>query len=174
MIFRCVNVGTRLRSLTQDHVKEAFSEARASGASILAFADHDFRDIRPDVNLVRNMLSKVRGEFPDVLLKFCGAEEAASNLLGYNDQRPPVLGLEMINNRLIVKVLEGEIFGPQPFLAIKTKEGKYYHDNLDEIEPKSSWLYVFDEQTLTLDGLAKIGIGSAGKYGKNCVKAIGL
>ena len=39
-IFRCLNVGTRIRSLTHDHIREALTEARTSGGAILSFADH--------------------------------------------------------------------------------------------------------------------------------------
>lgn len=174
MIFRCLNVGTRLRSLTLDHVREAFSEARVSGAAILSFANHDYRDMRPDVNTVRSMLREIKKEYPDVLLKYAGAEEAAISLMGYGKKSPPKLGLELISGRLVVKVLDGEIFGPQPFLAIKTNEGRYYHDNFDVIEPRREWTYVFDEQTMPINNIFKVGVGTAGKYGKSCVVTIEL
>jgi len=52
-IFRCLNVGTRFRSLEESHVIEAFQESESSGCAVLAFADHDYRDIRVDVEEVR-------------------------------------------------------------------------------------------------------------------------
>ena len=33
--------------------------------------------------------------------------------------------------RIVVKALLGEVFGPQPFLSIKRKDGKYVNDNFD-------------------------------------------
>lgn len=174
MIFRCLNVGTRLRSLTPDHIHDAFLEARANGAAILSFADHDYRDMRPDVNFVRSMLGEIRREYPDVMLKYAGAEEAAISLLGYCAQLPPRLELELINNRLMVEVISGEIFGPQPFFAIMTNDGHYYHDNLDIIEPRKKWTYVFDDQTIPIKNLSKVGVGSAGRYGKSCVRTLKL
>jgi hypothetical protein len=71
-------------------------------------------------------------------------------------------------------VLTGEIFGPQPFLAIKTKEGHYYHDNFDVIEPRKKWAYVFDDQTLQINNIAKVAVGTAGRYGKSCVVKLDL
>ena len=56
IIFRCLNIGTRLRSLTQDHMREAFTEAKNSGTAILSFANHDYRDMRQDLDEFRNML----------------------------------------------------------------------------------------------------------------------
>lgn len=169
MIFRCLNVGTRLRSLTLDHVHDAFSEARASGAAILSFADHDYRDMRSDVNFVRSMLREIKKEYPDVMLKYAGAEEAAISLMGYGEQLPPRLRLELINSKLMVEVIGGEIFGPQPFLAIKTNGGHYHHDNLDVIEPRRKWTYVFDDQTIPVSNVSRVGVGTAGRYGKSCV-----
>ena len=174
MIFRCLNVGTRFRSLTQEHVREAFSEAQTTGAAILSFADHDYRDMRPDVNEVRSMLYNIKVEFPDVLIKYAGAEEAAILLTNNSDKPEPKLSMKLVDNRMVVEVVEGEIFGPQPFLAIKTKEGHYYHDNLDIIEPKKQLTYVFDSQTLELANIDLIGVGTAGRYGKSCVVTLSV
>jgi hypothetical protein len=57
------------------------------------------------------------------------------------------------------------VFGPQPFFAIKTREGRYFHDNLDVIEPRQKWSYILDDQTIPLEQVLKLGVGSAGAYG---------
>lgn len=165
IIFRILNVGTRHRALNETHFHEAFKEAKESGEAIIAFADHDYRDLREDVNKARQMLSAVRGMYPDVKIKFSGAESAAKEILGYNDKKGPVITLEMSGNRAVIRLKDGEIYGPQPFLAIKTKDGRYFHDNVDVIEPKREWSYIFDDQTMNVDILSKIGVGTAGRYG---------
>lgn len=169
MIFRCLNVGTRLRPLTLNHVREAFIEAKGSSAAILSFANHDYRDMRPDIRQVRFMLNKIKPEFPEVRIKYAGAEEAAVSLLGYDSRPAPRLSANLVGNRLFIKVLEGEIFGPQPFLAIKTKEGQYYHDNFDIIKPREQWTYILDDQTIPIENVEKLGVATAGRYGRNCV-----
>ena len=174
LIFRCLNVGTRFNSLTPNHAREAFSEAQVSGSAILSFADHDYRDMRPDVIEVRNMINEIKKEFPDVLVKYSGAEEAAISLMNYVDKPKPKLSLNLIGNRIIVEVTEGEIFGPQPFLSIKTKEGNFYHDNFDTLEPKKRWTYVLDSQTLEVSSIESIGVGTAGRYGGTYVVKIDL
>jgi len=175
-IFRCLNVGTRLRELTINHVREAFLEARHSGAAVLAFADHDYRDIRPDIDSVREMLFKAKKEFSDVKIKFSGAEEAAVSICEHKGNAKVALhiALELIEERLFVTIQRGEIFGPQPFLAICTKEGHYYHDNLDVIDANRKWAYTLDEQTVDVRNVAKIGVGAAGKYGGYCVAYLDL
>ena len=174
MIFRCLNIGTRFRSLTQDHVREAFVEAKENGSAILSFANHDFRDMRPDINQVRKMLRKVKQDFPDVNIRYAGAEEAAVSLMGYKGKSELKLNAFMDGNRVCVEVVSGEIFGPQPFLAIKTKQGDYYHDNFDFVEPQKKWSYVLDEQTLPIAVIEKIGVGAAGRFGKSCVVDVDL
>jgi hypothetical protein len=165
MIFRCLNIGTRLRVLHLDHVSQAFSDARNNGQAVLAFADHDYRDIRPDVELVREMLQQTKREFPDVKIKFSGAQSAARQLLNMTNEPAPKLEISVVDNRLIVQLEKGRIFGPQPFLAMKTHDGRVFHDNLDEQEHGRQWSYTFDNNTIVLNSLHSVGVGSAGRYG---------
>jgi hypothetical protein len=168
-IFRCLNVGTRLRPLKSSHIRQAFQEALQQGCAVLAFADHDYRDIRPDVEAVRALLQDVRPDFPNVLLRFSGAEAAARDLLGVSMHPDPKLSLLLEDSTLVVRLEQGEIFGPQPFLAIKGVDGRVFHDNLDVQQPGCTWTYVFDDQTLPISAVATVGIGTAGRYGGACV-----
>ncbi len=167
-IFRCLNVGTRTRQLKEFHIQQAFEESIQKGSAILAFADHDYRDLRPDVDYVRGLLSKARKDFPNVRIQFSGAGEAArqhaEHLTG-KSQGNLKLSAEINKNCLSIKVIEGELFGPQPFLAIKTVDGQYFHDNLDIQEPKKIWRYVFDEHTVPREKVATIGVAGAGIAG---------
>lgn len=164
-IFRCLNVGTRLRLLNSNHIRQAFTEARDDGSAILAFADHDYRDLLPDVLAVQKLLAMVKPDFPDVSIRYAGAEEAARRHLGVQENPALSLSLEYEDGHLIVRRKAGELFGPQPFLALKTRQGEYFHDNLDMIEPGNIWRYVLDQQTLEPNVLTAAGVGSAGRFG---------
>ena len=164
-IFRCLNMGTRIRILTVNHVREAFEEAQKTGNAIIAFADHDWRDIAPDVHEMRDMLNKVGGEFPEVKIKYSGAEQAALEVLGFTNKPKLKLSLELDQNKVIAKVQSGEIFGSQPYLAIETTAGIFFHDNMDEHEYPHEWSYTLDSQTIRKSEITRIGVGSAGKYG---------
>jgi hypothetical protein len=164
-IFRCLNVGTRFNELTIDHVREAFLEASEQGNSILAFADHDYRDIRQDVDFVRELLQLVKLEYPDVQIKFSGAEAAARAISDSENYDPPILSLRVEVNVIKVNLESGDIFGPQPFLALKSNNNSYYHDNFDEVIPGKKWRYILDEQTIRADQLSEVGVATAGKYG---------
>ncbi|MEL4394891.1 hypothetical protein [Shewanella algae] len=172
-IFRCLNIGTRFNILKEHHMIEAFEEADQSGAAILSFANHDYRDIRPDVEYVREMLQVVRSNYPEVKVKFSGATEAARDLNEYQHEHEKIeLNAYIIENKLFVEVSKGELFGPQPFLAIKTKTGDYFHDNFDVVSFGSKYSYVFDSQTINLNAVNKLGIASADRNGYFDIKVI--
>lgn len=168
-IFRCLNVGTRFRLLTEEHLAEAFLEARENGSAIVAFADHDYRDLRLDVQYVRSLLAKKREKFPDVKIRFSGAEEAAqAHVAVYESELflpPPKFSIELIEDRVHVRLVSGSLFGPQPFLAIKTRDGRYYHDNFDVVTKGEHWVYVLDNQTLPPSAIEVVGVGGAGRCG---------
>ncbi|MBC7605248.1 MAG: hypothetical protein H7255_21625 [Ramlibacter sp.] len=165
-VFRCLNVGTRFRELRQAHVDQAFAQASEKGTAILAFADHDYRDIRPDVQRVRQMVSDARGRHADVQIRFNGAVAAAREHLAATgelpQQEPLALAISIDDSILSVRCTAGRCFGPQPFLAYKTRAGIYIHDNFDVQTPELLWSYVFDAQTVPLDQIESIAVGSAG------------
>jgi hypothetical protein len=171
-IFRCLNVGTRMRLLKEVDVRDAFLEAQSYGNAILAFANHDWRDMKPDVEYVQDLLRKIRDDFPEVLIRYAGAEEAATAMI-FQEANPPLeLGLELRSNQIYVEVIKGKIFGPQPFLAIQSKSGEFFHDNFDIVDPLTRWTYCLDEQTLPMDKVDSIGVGAAGRHGTYSVKKI--
>jgi hypothetical protein len=149
------------------HIRQAFEEADTYGSSILAFSNHDYRDIRPDVDYVRDLLQKIKVDYSDVKIIYAGAQEAAIKHLNYEklDAVPLELELKVEKNSLIVNCKSGSIFGVQPFLAIKDKVGNYYHDNFDEVNYSREWSYVLDSQTIRYDAIDTIGVGAAGRWG---------
>ena len=173
IIFRCLNLGTRLRLLGEQHIEEAFLEAISTGDSVIAFTDHDFRDIKPDIDNFNKMLNVVKSKYPDVLIRFCTAEEAAQRILGQLGYQLE-LDVNLDGNKLNVKCNNGEVFGSQPFLAIKTYDNHYFHDNFDFSVSKSGWSYTFDDQTILLSKVSKIGVAAAGKFGSSYVEILDL
>jgi len=164
-IFRCLNVGTRTRVLKENHVIDAFQEAERVGNAILAFTDHDYRDMRVDVEEVRSLINKVRPNFQNVKICYSGAQAAARAVQNVELSPAPELIIEIHGNLLIVELVAGEIFGSQPFLAIMDKSGRVYHDNLDLKDPGKFWSYTFDVQTLPINSITRIGVAAAGRYG---------
>ena len=164
--FRCLNMGTRLRLLGEEHVEEAFAEADESGASILAFTDHDFRDIAPDIIQVREWLSEVGNRHESVSIRYATASEAARSLQNLPSGKPS-LTARISGNQLYVETNRAETFSHQPFLAIELRDGAVVHDNFDRAADPGHFHYTFDDLTAPLESVRQIGVAVTGNNGKS-------
>ena len=141
-IGRALNVMNRIGSINQKEMDKAFYQAKKNGPTLVGIASHDFRDIEKEVNFLRKMIKNSSKKFKDVKFKYSGAKEAFVELVkskeNINKTARPLRIKVKYNKKsktdipnLVVKLEKGSVFGPQPFLAIKTKSGKFIHDNFD-------------------------------------------
>jgi hypothetical protein len=175
VIFRCLNVGTRMRLIDQQQVDLAFARADDGKPTILAFTDHDFRDMRFDIQKVHQMLVSSSSRYPKVQWLHSGARDAASEVLGL-DPTPPIkltVSFEHRPNSFMMRVESNtESFGPQPYLAVKTFDKNYLTDNFDIQIPRRAWTYVFDSQSIQPMSIDKIGIAVNSGNGTTSVVVI--
>jgi hypothetical protein len=173
---RCLNIGTRFRLMTENDVHQAFKEAMDGKPVVLAFTNHDFRDLRPDVEGVRNMLAKAAEDFPEVSFTFSEAVDAMRSSLQLPPQPPCDLDLTVKAVGDSTHVLQVETltptFGPQPWLALKTLAGTYHYDNFDIDVPFHRWQYVFDEETFPLNALSAVGVAANNAFGITTVSIL--
>ena len=175
-IARCLNIGTRYRLLQEQDVRQAFQEAAAGQPVVLAVTNHDFRNMGPDINEVRELLRRVAAEFPEVPFLFSeavGAMRSALNL----DALPPCeleLAIRRVDDSTHVLEVHSSTptFGPQPWLALRTVGGTYHSDNFDIDIPFHKWQYVFDEETFPLSALNAIGVAANNSFGTTTVAVI--
>jgi len=166
-ITRCLNMRARIRELQQEDVDNAFESASNGQDVILAFTDHDYKDMEGDIDKVRNMISDADKRYEKADFLYADALTAIRRVLKLPDQDIGLsmkLDFERFPTRMTVTV-ENPIFGPQPFLAIKTKSGSYYWDNFDFFD-KDKWCYTFDNNTFEFNIIEKIGIAANNSYGK--------
>lgn len=172
-IARCLNVGTRYRLLDERDARQAFREAADGKPVVLAVTNHDFRNMAPDIDAVRDLLVRVGNDFPDVPFLFSEAVTAMRSALNLEPLPPCELGmeLEVINDSTHVLKVHSTIptFGPQPWLALRTVEGNYHFDNFDIDRPFHQWQYVFDEETFPLSALNAIGVAANNAFGATTV-----
>lgn len=168
-VARCLNVGSRFRLITEVDVRQAFKEAMQGQPVVLAVTNHDFRDMAPDVDTVREMLSHVAQDYPGVSYRYANAVEAMRDALGLPVQPPCKLEIELKRmgtaTHVMVITSHTPTFGPQPWLALKTRNGSYHHDNFDIDVPFHRWQYVFDAETFPIDALESIGLAANNSYG---------
>jgi len=79
-------VGTRATTASSITTWRVFEKAGA--ATMLAFTDHDLRDMRTDVHLVPELSGRVAPKYPEVAWRHAGALDAAPALLGPEAPRP--------------------------------------------------------------------------------------
>jgi hypothetical protein len=158
--------------LTETDVRDAFEEASNGTPVVLALTNHDFRDIRIDVDYVRELLANVSRDYPDVPFVFSEATSAMREALKLPSESPCnfKIKFESTSGRTIIRVkTQTPTFGSQPYLAIKTNSGEYLHDNFDIQKPHYEWSYTFDEQTLNLNAIESIGIAANNSIGVTTV-----
>ncbi|MCF2600320.1 hypothetical protein I6E26_01935 [Anaerovibrio lipolyticus] len=166
-ITRCLNMYARLREINQQDVDEAFACAQQTGTAILAFTDHDYKNMEFDVNRIRALIEKSAAKFKDVEYLYSDAITAMRCCCGlqYSD-----IGMQAdIKNedgRIVLKVAtQNDIFGPQPYLALKLNDGRYLWDNFDFYK-KNVWVYTFDADSVPYPYIDKIGVATNNAYGK--------
>ena len=173
---RILNLLSRHRNITEEEIEKAFIKAEKGDNVYLGITDHDWREMSEEVDDFREKLQKVVAKYPDVKFKFAETVEAFRKVIGYTDEEISKNKIdfkaEFIDNILHVEITNGEPFGPQPYLAIKTKTGGYFHDNFDFHEYKKSYTYVFDAYTIPKDTIEKVVIAVNDKYGNQCIKEI--
>ena len=174
-ITRCLNMYARTRQISQEDVEEAFSDALKYGKAILAFTDHDYKDMEYEITRVRNIIKNVSEKYSDVEFIYSNAVDAIRNCMDIKYEQF-TMNAEIINDGtkkyLDIKV-DNDIFGPQPFLAIKTKDNRYIWENLDFTIPGREWTYTFDNNTILLDAIEAIGVAANNKYGFTKIIVIG-
>jgi len=174
-IARCLNVGTRFCIIREKDIRQAFKEASKSQPVVMCFANHDFRDITPDVENISKMVKKVSKDFSDVDFIYSEAIDAMrkANDIKKMPKCKLSLTLEQIKDfHLLTIESDTPIFGPQPFFALKTVTDHYIHDNLDFQIPNKKWTYIFDRDTINLNAVEKIGVAANNSYGVTSVAVI--
>lgn len=169
-IARCLNIGTRARLLRQADVDQAFQEAAEGKPVVLSFIDHDFRRIHTDVSEVQAMLESAAERHPGVSFRHSESRQAMQHAMGLSSK-----GLELsltLDGKLLLIDADSDTFGPQPFLAIKTKSGNYLHDNCDFQHPHREWSYTFDEESIPLEEVETVGVAACTPAGEVCVTTL--
>ncbi len=175
-IARGLNINTRLANINEYEVKKAFRRADQGKPTFMGVINHDFRNMAKEVDLVRELISKAAKEFPEVKFKFSEVKEAFNAVVhdGKYKKLQLIVDFYKENGVYDLKVLtkNSEVFGPQPYLAIKTKSGRFIHDNFDFGLDGKSWHYVFSYDTVVSSDLAMVAIAANNIYGDTFIKKI--
>lgn len=174
-ISRVLNLNTRYANISKDEIRKAFIDASKGKSPLLSITNHDFRDMKKEVEFFYNLILEVAAEFSDIKFKWCNAVEGFRAALGFKRQSPLQAKVSLEKNLLYINT-EQKIWGHQPFLALKTREGRYYRDDFI-CDSNKKWRYVFDEHTINISTISDIGIafndnvGNVSIYTLNTLKS---
>lgn len=166
-IARCLNLNSRLRAIDKDEVVQAFKRADSGKKTLMAYANHDEREMREDIANLYQLIRKVQKEFPEVKIKNSTVTRAFREVLGLREESPILFDVSFRGN-LIDIYTDKECFGCQPYFCFKTMAGEYIHDNLD-YHGGTHWSYTFDGETVPMNNVEKIGFAANDSYGNSSV-----
>lgn len=165
--FRCTDLWTRMSSLTESEVEEAFTQARDGGSAVLLYYDHDYRDMRVEIDAGYAAIKKVAARHPDIDFKWVTALEAAQKHLGIKPEQPR-LDVTLGANNMVEVTCPTPIFGPQPFLAIQQGQ-HFFRDNFTD-EGNGKWSY----QLRYRNEVNAVGVAASSPSGLTDVKVLRL
>lgn len=180
-IGRSLNILNRIGSINEVEVEKAFVKAQSGEDVLLGISSHDFRDLRTEVKYVDALIKNVSKKYKNIEFFYSTGLEAFRAVIYKGIIGQPLdLRIDFHSSpendvpHIKVKRINGQVFGPQPFLAIQTKSRRFIHDNLDIIDIGNEWGYAFHGDTLPLDDVEKIGLAANDKFGHTFVKTIKL
>jgi hypothetical protein len=100
-----------------------------------------------------------------VKFRFSRSVDAFRQVLGLPSDRALDFSTSIEGNVLSLRFTQGEPFGPQPYLAIRTRGGEYFHENFDFGEYKHTYFFTFDENTVPLDQVEQLVIATNDAFG---------
>ena len=176
-IGRALNVLNRIASINKFEIEKAFKQAKNGQTALVGFASHDFRDLEYEVDYLREMIHKVSRKFKDVKFYYVDTLTGFRKTIWNKIEKKNSIkfDVQFTNKKndipyITVKLKRGKTFGPQPFLAIQTKRGRFIHDNFDFDIKKNIWHYAFYQDTLPIKDVKNIGVASNDKFGNTCIK----
>ncbi|OUX15670.1 MAG: hypothetical protein CBE11_03725 [Rickettsiales bacterium TMED251] len=179
-IGRALNVLNRIASIDQYEMDKAFERAKKDLPTLVGIASHDFRDLQTEVEYIQGLIKVSKQKYPEVKFRYCSSLDGFKEVIDDNYKNITPLRLELKLNRdpkddvpnLEIKTIKGEVFGPQPFLAIETISKRFIHDNLDFSTCGNRWYYAFHTDTLPLNDVRRVGIAANDKVGNTFVKVL--
>lgn len=162
-IARCLNMEARIREINQEEFYTAFQRASEGLPALVSFSNHDFRNMKPEIEKVQTFIKKAAEKFPNVHFTYENAITGFQKYLKLSPRKPMLdysFSKDQKSKTLTLNVkCKNDIFGPQPFLAIKTLDGNFYWQNFDFRE-KNSWSFCFDTVNISADEVSQIGIAA--------------
>ena len=169
-IARCLNLGSRLRSITREEIYHAFSRADSGKKTILSVTNHDEREMRKDINQFMQEVRDVQKNFSNVKICHTNAVSAVRSVESIPYEEPTKFEITLVDNLITIQANK-PVWGAQPYFCFHTTDDRYIHENLD-FQGGLTWSYVFDVDTIELSNVHSIGVAANDHYANTSVYRI--
>ena len=163
-IGRVLSINNRTESVDQTEVNKAFQRANNGKNTLLAVSSHDFRNIEAEILEFYSYIKKAKKKYPKVKYYFTDTVSGFQKTLNITNPKKKQIKLKIYRiskTKFRIKAIQGKVFGPQPFLAIKFKNNRYLHDNLDFGLKKNEWFYTLGPDSVRVEDVKIIAVGAA-------------
>jgi len=165
-IFRCLDVDSFDTQLTEPEVEAAFQKVERGETTVLAYSNHDRRDMRPDIDNAMQMIREAATRHPDVVWEFADAARAARLCAGLKETTAPRFEIDVQGRDVSIRSSQ-PLFGPAPFLAVEESGEVFFRDNPTR-ESDTEWAYRIPRPDNTL----AIGVGGSDASGATGTQVI--
>ncbi len=162
-ICRCLNINARHSNINAKELEKAFLSADHGNNVLVAVTNHDFRNMTDEIEYFYGLVKTVSRQCPEVPFRWTNAVEAFRAAIPLK-MKPPVSFKTHLDDKKLTVTSNHPVWGIQPFLALRTHEGSYYHDNFI-IDSSTQWTYPFDATTISKKSLTHIGFAANDSVG---------
>ena len=131
---RALNVLNRFANLTEKEVDKAFKKSiKEKKPVLLGVSGHDWRNLITEVDHIYNLIIKSSKKFNNAKFEFCTTSDGFRKTIWPNKKKFEKFNLKIKINKkpkndypnILIENNSSQIFGPQPFFAIKTKSRNF-------------------------------------------------
>jgi hypothetical protein len=140
-MFRCPDLDSPVHRLGDGEIRKAFARAAAGAPTVLAFFEHDRREVVLDkLADVFRRIHAVSAEFPAVRWRYASAAEAARAVTGLAPAPAPRFAAQVREGRRVFIGSETRLFGPVPFVCAGTADGREVREVAVHTIGRFKWL----------------------------------
>lgn len=117
-------------SIHFEDIDDAFARARDYGAALYSYQCHDRDNMTYLFDLLQKGLAQAdtnEAAYPNVLFRYCTAQEAMQRILGFNDFIPPEFTVISSGNGTYTITSNEPLWKDRPYIAVKYSDGTYAH-----------------------------------------------
>lgn len=158
-IARTLDLKTNVYQITNNDIREAFSNAILRGQGLISVFEHDYRDIEENIKGFLHRVMKIREEYPSVKVGYATPKEAISSICDLSGTAAR-LSLEAAYDGGELRIWSSEpIFQQCPWICFEDSNGNLTTPNFSNVNQLGSDTWAV--QIPRKDSIRTIGIAAS-------------